>query len=74
MLMGFGTREMGTQALVKLIQADKPAANRFQGCSDRLRCGMLWMLQCDTKSLVLSGAEAPSPVSGAVSNPSLRHW
>jgi len=29
---------------------------------------------CDLRSLVLSGAQAPSPVSGAVSNPSLRHW
>jgi len=35
---------------------------------------MLVLLQCDTKSLVLSGAEAPSEVARAVSNPSPRRW
>jgi hypothetical protein len=39
MLKGFGTRKMGAQALMKLIQAGKPAANGPQSCPGGFGCG-----------------------------------
>src|SRR5256885_13024378 len=47
----------------------KRDSSKSQLCTVRRR--FHW---CDLRSLVLSGAQAPSPVSKAVSNPSLRHW
>jgi hypothetical protein len=62
-------------------------AAKFTCCytkpSTSLRCSLLsfpWendilmRLKCDLKSHVESGAQAPSLVSKAVPNPSLRHW
>ena len=41
MMMRFGARKMGTQALVQVVQTYEPAAHGLQGCLDGFGCGMV---------------------------------
>jgi hypothetical protein len=41
MLVGFGARKMGTQALMQVVQTHQPAAHGTPGCPDRFGCGMV---------------------------------
>ena len=54
--------------LDRVINVDT-CSNSCKSCDIILALGM-----CDTRSLVTSEANASSPVSRTVSNPSLRSW